>query len=160
MVDQLINIISREAVVFESFLESLEQQKQMLVNNDVDGLNRVTRFQRDRIAESQELTRQREALVRRIKEEMNIEGDLNVTRLIGLVDKTQADQLSRLSTVIFALNEKITESRNQNVMLLNRSREYISRMMQMLSKAQQPDTYSHGTTRPQQAATVAVDRRA
>ncbi len=159
MVDQLINIISREAVVFEAFLESLEQQKQMLVGNDVDGLNRVTRFQRERIAESQQLTRQREELVRKIKEEKKIDGDLNVTRLISLVDKTQADQLARLSAFIFALNEKITESRNQNVMLLNRSRDYISRMMQLLSKAQQPDTYGCSTSRPQQAATVAMDRR-
>ena len=159
MVDQLINIISREAVVFESFLESLEQQKQMLVTNDADGLNRVTQFQRERIAESQQLARQREELVRRIKEEKNIDGNLNVTRLISLVDKAQADQLARLSAFIFSLNEKITESRNQNVMLLNRSREYISRMMRMLSKVHQPDTYDRATSRPQQAPTVAMDRR-
>lgn len=160
MIDQLIDIISREAVVFESFLESLEQQKLMLVNNDADGLSRITRYQRERIVESQQLTSQREALVRRIKNDKNIEGDLNVSKLLSLVDKTQADQLSRLSALIFALNEKITESRNQNVMLLNRSREYISRMMHMLSKLHQTDTYSGANSRPQQAATVAMDRRA
>lgn len=160
MIDQLIDVISREAVVFESFLESLEQQKLMLVNNDADGLNRVTRFQRERIVESQQLSKQREDLVRRIKDDKKIDGDLNVTRLLGLIDKSQADQLSRLSALIFALNEKITESRNQNVMLLNRSRDYISRMMLMLSKLNQTETYGGGNSRPQQAATVAMDRRA
>ena len=130
----------------------------MLVNNDADGLNRVTRFQRERIAESQELNRQREDLVRRIKAEKKIDGDLNVSRLVELVDKTQADQLLRLSSFIVALNDKITESRNQNVMLLNRSREYIARMMQMLSRVQHPDTYGNVASRTQ-PATIAMDRR-
>ncbi|MGH8015769.1 MAG: flagellar export chaperone FlgN, partial [Candidatus Zixiibacteriota bacterium] len=56
---ELIEIISQEASVFEDFLTLLERQQEMLVKNDIDGLNNTTARQREKVVESQLLNRKR-----------------------------------------------------------------------------------------------------
>ncbi len=161
MINKLIEIIGKEAAIFESFLELLEQQQKMLVENDVDGLNRVTDRQREKLVESQLLNKQRLEIIEQVKIANDIEGDLNVTRLLEIVDQDQADRLQKLQKIILSLNDKITETRNQNAMLLNRSREYILKTMEMLSKINSPDsTYSRPGSASERQLNVAVDRRA
>lgn len=161
MVDRLIDILGKEAKLFESFLDLLEQQQRMLVENDVDGLNRITDLQREKLVESQVLNRQREETIEQIKVANAVEGDLNVTRLLEIVDREHADQLAKLRNLILNLTEKITHTRNQNAMLLNRSREYIAKTMEMLSRIHNPGiTYAATGAEQGQTATVAVDRRA
>ena len=160
MIDRLIEIIGREAAVFESFLELLEKQQEALVKNDLESLKDVTDRQREKLVESQLLNKQREELVEKIKEVNRISGDLNVSRLLELVDKDRADRLSRLKNSITALNDKITEVRNQNALLLNRSREYIFKTMEMLSRINHPEsTYSATGGQSHSEANVVMDRR-
>ncbi len=161
MVDQLIDILGKEASLFESFLQLLQKQQEMLVENDVEGLNGITDLLREKLVESRLLGRQREELIEQIRAANVIEGDLNVTRLLETVDRDHADQLTTLRDLILNLSEKITETRNRNAMLLNRSREYIARTMEMLSHLHTPgDAYSPLGAQPGQVANVAVDRRA
>ncbi|MCK4371766.1 MAG: flagellar protein FlgN [candidate division Zixibacteria bacterium] len=156
----MIEIIGREASLFESFLALFEEQQRMLVSNDADGLKEVTARLREKLLESRKLNQQREEMVRQIKRENLIEGDLNVTRLLKIVDDTQATQLVQLRDLISTLNDKIMKTRNQNAMLLNKSREYISNMMEMLSKMSSPEsTYSAAGAADQQSYNVALDRR-
>jgi len=161
MVDRLIDILGKEAALFESFLELLERQRELLVKDDVEELNKITDLQREKLVESRILNRQREELVEKIKVANAIEDDLNVTRLLEMVDKGRADQLAKLRNLILNLSEKITTTRNQNAMLLNQSREYIAKTMEMLSRIQSPSgAYAPRDDRKQRMANVAVDRRA
>lgn len=161
MVNKLIELIGKEAAVFESFLELLEDQQEKLVRNDTDGLNQNTDRQRELLVNSQLLNKQRTELVAQIKEANQIEGDLNVTRLLDMVDKEQANRLSELRRVILTLNDQIIKTRNQNAILLNRSREYISKTMEMLSRLNTAESVytPHGQDQTKTNA-VAVDRRA
>ncbi len=159
MIDCLIDILGKEAALFESFLELLEQQQQMLVSNDIEGLNRVTQQQREKLRESQLLNRQREDIIEHIKRVNAVEGDLNVTRLVETVDRDRAQQLIKLRDLIQSLNDKITTTRNQNALLLNRSREYIAKTMELLSRINAPSgTYGASGAQKGSAASVAVDR--
>ena len=160
MVNQLIEIISREAALFESFLLLLEQQKELLVANDVEGLKAITEKQREKLVESKLLNIEREKLVESIKAAQSIEGDLNITRLLSLVDRQQADRLTQLRDLIYSLDDKIMATRNTNAMLLNRSREFIARTMDMISKINNPDNiYAKNGVAPKRGSNVMVDRR-
>ncbi|MDD3732102.1 MAG: flagellar protein FlgN [candidate division Zixibacteria bacterium] len=160
MVNKLIEIISKEAALFESFLELLERQKEMLVANDLKGLNEVVECQREKLIESKLLNKQREELVAAIKASRAIDGDLTVTRLLKLVDENQASRLTQLRDIINSLNEKITDARNANAMLLNHSREFIARTMEMLSKINNPDNiYARDGRNEKQGSNIMVDRR-
>jgi hypothetical protein len=161
MINQLIEIISREAALFESFLELLQRQKELLVTNDLDGLRQITERQHEKLIESRILNKQREELVARIKASQSIDGDLTVSRLLTLVDQNQAEQLRQLRDLIIELNEKINSTRNTNAMLLNQSREFVAKTMTMLSKMNNPEpTYTRSKTESDPAHAVALDRRA
>lgn len=161
MVEKLISILSKEAIVFEEFLKLLGQQQEKLVNNDIDGLNQVTELQREKVAYSQLLNQRREKLVSEMQSANAIEGDLNVSKLLEHVDEHQGSRLIQLRKIIQGLTNKISEVRDQNAMLLNRSREYISRTMEMLSKINNPDAgYTANGETVENGSSVAVDRRA
>lgn len=160
MIDELINIIGREALLFEEFLALLDRQKAALVNNDNDQLSAITREQQDKLFQSRELTREREQVVARIKQEQSVEGDLTVRRLIEFADESQSARLLQLRSVILELNDKITHTRNANALLLNQSREFIARTMKMLSRINHPEqNYQSPGAVDKSAHALAVDRR-
>jgi hypothetical protein len=160
MIDQLIQVISDEALLFEEFLQLLDRQKEALVTNDTDRLNQVTQLQQQKLLECRALDQRRERVIAAIKADHALEGDLSVTRLLKYADEDQSHRLTLLRDTILGLNERISESRNTNAMLLNRSREYISRIMNMLARLHTPDgTYGRAGTARQERAALAVDRR-
>jgi hypothetical protein len=160
MIDQLLQVIGQEAHLFEDFLVLLDRQKQMLVSNDVTAIKEVTELQQQKIQESKRLNRLREKLIADIKAANAIEGDVTVSRLLDIADRDQAERLLKLKEIIFSLNDRITEARNTNAMLLNQSREFISKTMRMLSRINNPDkTYDNHGASPEGNSTVAVDRR-
>lgn len=134
----LIDIISHEGSVLEDFLGLLERHQESLAGNDVEGLNRLNELQREKLVESQLLNRQRDALISEIKSANATEGDLNVSRLVRLVDENQGNLLLNLKGVITGLNTCINDIKIQNASLLNRSREYIARTRQLLSDIKSP----------------------
>jgi hypothetical protein len=161
MISELIETVSKEAALFESFLELLEHQKEMLVTNNLDGLKEVTQRQQQKLLESRLLNKRREELTGRIKAANEIEGDLTVARLVNLVDANQAERLLQLKDLILSLNVKIGETRNSNAMLLNQSREFIARTMATLARINNPEaTYAPESVARTGGNNVAVDRRA
>ena len=160
MVNRLIEIIGREAALFESFLELLEQQQKMLVANNHDGLIHVTDRLREKLVESQLLAKSRVKLVEEISAANAIEGDLNVSRLLEIIDQDQADRLVTLQKSILGLYDKITHTRNQNALLLNQSREHILKTVEMLAKINSPEpVYTPAGLTAEQRSNLAVDRR-
>jgi hypothetical protein len=161
MIDQLIDIISKEASLFESFLELLERQKQMLVSNDIEGLKELTALQHERIAESRALSRIREQVIERIKNNHSWDGDVTVTRILALADEDQSVRLTQLRDLMLGLNHKINTTRNTNAMLLNQSREFVARTMAMLAKMHTPETaYSKRESADKGSRAIVLDRRA
>jgi hypothetical protein len=161
MIAKLIDIISKEAALFESFLELLERQKQMLVTNNVAGLTEVTARQQEMLSESRALNRRREQILNQIRLDHTLENDVTIARLTALADENQAARLMQLRTVILGLNEKISDARNTNAMLLNQSRDFVAKTMALLARMNNPES-NYGSTRhaDRSTSTVMLDRRA
>lgn len=160
MINKLIQVIAQEAQVFEEFLHLLDRQKEALVANDTDRLADVTELQQKKLLESQSLNRRREEIIAEIKATNALEGDVTVTRLLEYADEDQSHRLVHLKEAIRELDDRIAEARNTNVMLLNRSREFISKTMTTLSQINSPDkSYSSTGAMPKESAALMVDRR-
>ncbi len=160
MVNQLIEILGREAALFESFLELLELQKERLVANDLEGIKEVTSQQQQTLTQTAELSLTREELIEKIRLQNEIEGDLTVTRLLEIVEQEHVGPLSQLRDTILSLNDKIVETRNSNAMLVNSSRQVISKTMNALAKVNSPEpTYSPGQKPATRESSIMVDRR-
>jgi hypothetical protein len=132
----------------------------MLVTNDLNGLKNVTEQQREKLIESQLLNREREELICAIKESHEIEGDVTLSRLLDVMDDQQASRLTQLRELILNLNSKIIDTRNTNALLLNQSREFISKTMTMLAKINNPDNnYQRSGLAEKNGREILVDRR-
>jgi flagellar biosynthesis/type III secretory pathway chaperone len=161
MIAKLIDIISKEAALFESFLELLERQKQMLVANNVEGLTEVTALQQEKLSESRALSRRREQILNQIKLDHTLGSDVTISRLVALADESQAARLMQLRRVILSLNEKINDARNTNAMLLNQSRDFVAKTMALLARMSNPESnYTGARQTSQGTSTLMLDRRA
>lgn len=160
MINQLIDIIGREARLFESFLQLLEQQRTALVANDLSELNRITHLQQTALAQSYDLDAERNRIVAQIKAEKRFDGDLTISRIIALANSEQASRLTELRELLLSLNDRILEVRNSNAFLINESRSLIARTMTMLSRSKQPGSnYTREAGHDERSDAVVLDRR-
>jgi hypothetical protein len=161
MIDGLIDILGREATLFEEFLQLLEEQQRALVEKDLPALQEITEKLQEKTVKSRLLDQERQKVVAEIKASRGLDGDLNVTRLLEITDDERADQLRRLRGLILKLHDQVTEVRNRNALLINRSREYVARTMKMLSELNMPEpAYSAAGNQRSEGQALAVNRRA
>jgi hypothetical protein len=161
LVMELIEVLKKEASLFETFLELLERQQRALVKSDISGLNDITERQREKVIEIGLLSKKRENLIKQLSLQEDIQGDLTVTLLVKTVASGQAALLEQLRDTILDLNTKITKVRSQNEMLVNRSRENIMKTMELLGRIKAPDNNYHNEGKLKAVQTnLALDRRA
>ncbi len=158
---ELIAILQKEASLFETFLDLLEQQQKALVKNDVGELNRITDIQREKAVESRLLSKRREKLTKELASEVGSDGDLTISRLIECVSSEQAFVLGQLRDSILDLNSRISRMKSQNEMLINRSRENIMKTMELLGSINAPsENYRKEGKKAENSRPIALDRRA
>ncbi len=133
-VSELIQVLNQEAGLFASFLDLLDRQKEMLVTNNIDGLNQVTAEQREKLAFSRILDVRRRNLIQEVARQNDIEGDVTVSRLLESVSAEQGAQLSMMRDTILDLNEKIEEGRQRNSFLIEKSRVLVSETLKMINR--------------------------
>ena len=160
MINQLIEVISKEAKLFESFLAFLEEQKEALVSNDIERLNAATGNQQEMLVKSRVLNRERERIVRLLRSVNNLPDDTAISQLLDLADEDQAARLSHLRDSILSLHDEIDKTRNSNALLVNQSREFINRTLTMLSQMNRPEgTYGRNGATTDSSDTILLDRR-
>lgn len=161
LVQELIKVLKKEASLFETFLELLDRQQQVLVRGDIDELNKITELLREKTINSSILARKREEIIRRLSSETNLTDNLTVSRLIDSVPPGQASVLEQIRETILDLNEKINRTRTQNEMLINRSRDNIMKTMELLTQFGKPGkNYHRGGKTESSQNNLAMDRRA
>lgn len=161
LVLELIEVLKKEASLFETFLELLERQQKALVGNDVSELNEITDVQREKIVESGILAEKRETLTRELANKQGTIENLTISRLIESVSTGQATVLDQLRKTLLDLNERIVKVRSQNEMLINRSRENMMKTMELLGRFKVPNGNYHSKGKMNSIQTnLALDRRA
>ncbi|MCH9030897.1 MAG: flagellar protein FlgN [candidate division Zixibacteria bacterium] len=134
-VDELIETLVKEASIFESYFDLLEEQKGMIVANDIEGLNAVTEKQREKLTESKILDRRRKSLVEELTARNNIKGDVNVSRLLEMISIQDGSRLESLRKEITEINERIETARDQNKFLLDKSRQIVIDTIRLINRA-------------------------
>ncbi len=160
LVHELIEVLSEEASLFETFLDLLEQQQKALVKNDLKEINRITGLQREKAVTSRRLIQRREEVIGKLVSDGASSEDFTILKLIDSVSSGHAVVLGQLRDSILELNEKITKVRDQNSMLINRSRDNIVKTMELLSRIGTPDASYQNQGKVENLRTnIVLDRR-
>lgn len=161
LVLELIDVLKKEASLFETFLELLEKQQKALVENNIDALQEVTERHREKIIECSILAKKRTAITNRLSSEIDPLEDLTISRLIEIAPIGEASMLERLRGTILDFHEKISRLQSQNKMLIERSRDNIAKTMDLLARFNQPsDNYQKEGGKDVVSTPLALDRRA
>lgn len=146
LLDRLISVIGDEAILFERFLELLEQQQQALITNDTDELKAVTARLQEVVSQSQGLEGQRIDTVDEIRRLGGSDTDLNVSQICEMADSARSNQLRNFRQTILGLYGRIEETRMRNGLLIEQSMEQIQNTVDMIGKIPaQKETYKkHG----------------
>ena len=147
-VNELIETLNSEAELFESFLDLLDRQREIVVSNDTDGLVSITEAQREKLVESKLLDRRRRELVEQVACENAISGDVNVTRLLKSVSHEDGMRLESVRDTILDLNRQIEDGKERNRFLIDKSRRMISESLKSINRMSNPPEKGSAYTRP------------
>lgn len=122
LIATLIDLIKREEQQLSDFLDLLEQQKQLLVKNDIDEFERLVAKQEVLIREIRELEEQRIAQVRRIAQDMDLqESELTITRLVEMSLGEVSEELRTAKQTMNGLVNRVRRATQVNQYLIKRS---------------------------------------
>jgi flagellar biosynthesis/type III secretory pathway chaperone len=160
LLDRLISVIGDEAVLFETFLEMLEQQQEALVANDAASLRAVTIQLQEVVTQSQQLESRRIDIIDQIRRAAGADDDLNVSQICDMADAARSSQLQAFRTTILELYGRIEETRMRNGLLIEQSLEQIQHTVDIIGRVPaQKETYHKHGGYSREGHNLGLDRR-
>ena len=131
---QLVEIVQKEVETFEALLDSMAQEQQALISQDVAGIEKAVINQRDLAENAGALERARTRLVTELSAELGeTASDLTLKRLIDRIDGPQSQQLGEMRDTLIAMHDKIQAANRQNALLIKQSMKYVDKTLHILT---------------------------
>jgi len=147
LLDRLISVIGDEALLFEKFLELLEQQQKALIENDTDELKSVTTRLQQIVSQSQKLEAERVATIEEIRCQAGEESDLDVARICDMADSARSSRLHSFRNTMLDLYGRIEDTRMRNGLLIEQSMKQIQNSIDIIGRitTQKETDHKHGS---------------
>jgi hypothetical protein len=132
LVYQLIEVIRKEIVCLEKFLNLLSEEQRLLVEIEMNSLRRCIGDQKRTIEEARKLEDDRIKLTDLLAEKLKIDKDeVKLSKLIELVEESYSAKLRELQSTLFALYAKLERQRKKNEFLIKQSMKYVDKSMKI-----------------------------
>ena len=132
LVSQLVEVIHKEIVCLEKFLNLLSEEQRLLMENEVDSLRRCIGDQTKTMVEAVKLEEDRVKLTDCLAEKLKIDkNQVRMSQLIELVEESYSVKLRELQSTLFALYAKLERQRKKNEFLIKQSMKYVDKSMKI-----------------------------
>ncbi|MCK4384944.1 MAG: flagellar protein FlgN [candidate division Zixibacteria bacterium] len=133
-VSQLIEVINKEILCLEKFLTLLTEEQKFVVENDIDSLQKLVEEQEKTIRDERKLEDERIKLTDSLAEKLKIDkADVNISRLIELVEESYSTKLRELQSTLASLYAKLERQRKKNEFLIKQSMKYLDKSINIFS---------------------------
>jgi iron-sulfur cluster repair protein YtfE (RIC family) len=140
LVSQLIEVINKEILCLEKFLFLLSEEQKFLVEKDLDSLRKSIEEQEQTIRDQRKLEEARIKLTDSLAGKLRIdEQEVNMSKLIELVEESYSTQLRELQSTLVSLYAKLERQRKKNEFLIKQSMKYVDRSMEVFSSLERRD---------------------
>lgn len=134
LVSQLIEVINRENLCLEKFLNLLSEEQKLLMQNDVHSLRKSIEDQDKIIGDARKLEQERIKLTDTLAEKLKMDKDqINMSKLIELVEESYSTKLRELQSTLSSLYAKLERQRKKNEFLIRQSMKYVDRGINFFS---------------------------
>lgn len=133
LITSLVSVIKREEGLLQDFLDLLESQKQLLVQNKVEEFDQSVLQQEELIKQIKTLEGERIKLVNQIARGMKVEeNELTLTRLVEMSLGQVSSELQTAKRSMSQLVERIKRANQVNQYLIKRSLNVSQRSIDLL----------------------------
>ena len=141
MINQLVDIMNEQAERYNELLGLTLEEKDVLVQNDAESLQKITNLKNIVITQNNRLERKRLSLTKDIAEVMGYGNtDLDLTQLIELmIDQPEAEELEAVGVKLRDIIGKLKEAGEVNRLLLESALEYADYTLNMIRSSIEPE---------------------
>jgi len=144
LIHDLIDTLGQQKECYEGLLTLARYKTDSIVNREMELLEEVLKREQEFMGRSARLEKNRETILKDISNVLNINlKDLNISKLITMLDKTPDEQaqLRQIRTDLLGIVEELKNHNKTNEGLLQQSIEFINFTLNAL---QSMNTYSPG----------------
>ena len=144
MISQLIGLLNEQAERYEELLGLSREKKDIIIANDLDGLQKITHLENLVVSQNQKLEKKRIAVLQDIAAVVNRnEEELTLSTLIEIMDgQEEKEGLVSVGDRIRQVMESLSEANLFNASLIHNALDYIEYSMNVIrSSASQTPAY-------------------
>lgn len=137
---ELTDIMTEEKNIYDELLEISKNKKNIIVEGNVDELERITKTEQSIIIELAKLEDKREDNIQRIANVIGIKPeDLTISKLVEHVDHETGKKLRDMRETMMKALRELKDLNALNSKLINNSMEYIEFSLGLLTSAVEID---------------------
>jgi len=139
MIDQLIDILGEQATRCEELLGLAREKKDVIIQNDIENLQKITSLENMVISQNNRLERQRESLAKDIAEVLGKRGQvMDIAALIeAMAGQPQQEPLREAGNRIRGILADLKEANETNQMLIQNALDYIEYSLNVVRSAEE-----------------------
>ncbi len=135
-IKKLIEILNKEAKVYEGILKLSKEKTDVIVNGKVTELEGITRVEQSMILQLGKLEEEREKLVDLISSQLEIKADdITISELEKMLPKEQAKELKDCQKKMTGIFNDLRNANDMNSKLIKNSLDYIDFSVNVLTNA-------------------------
>ena len=139
MVKTLIEILDKEAEIYEALLKLSHEKTDVIVQGKVTELENITKVEQSMILRLAKLEENREKIVEKLSEEIGMDADsITVTELEKVLPKDQSKELAECQKKLTGIFSDLKNSNDLNARLIKNSLDYINFSVNVLSNVGSP----------------------
>ena len=146
MISQLIGLLNEQADRYEELLGLSREKKDIIIANDVDGLQKITHLENLVVSQNQKLEKKRIAVLQDIAAVVNRkEEELTLSALVAIMEgQEEKEGLVSVGERIRRVMESLSEANLYNASLIRNALDYIEYSMNVIrsSVSQIPAYYA------------------
>jgi flagellar biosynthesis/type III secretory pathway chaperone len=152
LIDELIDVLEKEYVVYQQLIPIAEEKTQVIVKNDLTSLQEITGKEQIAVDRINALEHKREGIMINIRTVINRKaGDFNLKTLIGLMEKQPKEQkaLSIIHDNLKSTIQRLVEVNGRNKSLIQQSLDMIEFNMNFIQSTRMSpgnNTYTKGAS--------------
>ena len=134
---ELIDVINEEVRTFHRLLTSLQEEQQVIIEDDLEGIEEIVAEQRQLAAHAHQIEARRVQLVNELALLLDLQSDnVSLSRLVEVLEGPHSEELANMRGQLLELNSQIRATSENNAFLIRQSLRYTDRCLDILTGQQ------------------------